>query len=160
MPRFSDSSLTQLLTCDIRLQKIFFEVINHWDCKVIEGKRNEAAQKANVTKGVSRTMFSKHVYPLGAPSLAVDVAPCPIVWSDTERFYAFGGFVIGVAAVLNITVRWGGDWDSDRDFRDQKFMDLPHFELSGKELVDPRSNDTRISSGDELEGLDKTIGLG
>ena len=26
-------------------------------------------------------------------------------------------------------VRWGGDWNMDNNFKDQKFNDLPHFEL-------------------------------
>lgn len=129
MPAFSAKSRANLATCDERLQQVFNKVVEYWDCTVIEGKRSEARQKANVAKGVSKTMNSKHVYPLDAPSLAVDVAPFPVDWQDTNRFYAFGGFVCATALSLGITLRWGGDWDSDRDFRDQTFHDLPHFEL-------------------------------
>ena len=70
--------------------------------------------------------YSKHNQ---EPSLAVDVAPWPIDWNDSHRFYHFAGFVLGIAAALNIRLRWGGDWDSDFDLRDQTFFDLPHFEL-------------------------------
>ena len=38
------------------------------------------------------------------------------------------GLVLGIAAVFGIKIRWGGDWDSDNDLNDQKFMDLAHFE--------------------------------
>lgn len=130
MPSFGAASLKQLETCDQRLQRLFLDVVQYWDCTVLEGKRSEAQQQINVAKGVSKTLDSKHVYPLGAPSLAVDVAPYPVKWNDRERFYAFAGFVIGTARKLGLTVRWGGDWDSDREFHDQTFMDLPHYEIT------------------------------
>jgi peptidoglycan L-alanyl-D-glutamate endopeptidase CwlK len=130
VPSFGPASLTQLGTCDQRLQRLFLDVVQFWDCTVLEGKRSEAQQQINVAHGVSKTMDSKHVYPLGALSLAVDVAPYPVKWTDLNRFYAFGGFVIGTARKLGLTVRWGGDWDSDRDFSDQHFNDLPHFEIT------------------------------
>jgi peptidoglycan L-alanyl-D-glutamate endopeptidase CwlK len=34
-----------------------------------------------------------------------------------------------VANTLGIKIRWGGDWNGDLQFRDEKFKDLPHFEL-------------------------------
>ena len=130
MPSFGAASTAQLRTCHSELQRLFTEVVKHWDCQVLEGKRTEAQQRINVAKGVSKTMQSKHVYPLGAPSLAVDVAPYPVKWNDTDRFYAFAGFVIGTATQMGMTLRWGGDWDGNRVFTDQTFHDLPHFELT------------------------------
>jgi hypothetical protein len=61
--------------------------------------------------------------------LAVDVAPYPVDWNDKERFYYFAGFVKGVASSLGISIRWGGDWNSDNNLKNQTFFDLPHFEL-------------------------------
>ena len=52
-----------------------------------------------------------------------------IPWNDHERFVMFASFVLGVAAVLGINIRWGGDWDGDREYKDENFRDLPHFEL-------------------------------
>jgi len=97
---------------------------------VLEGKRSEAQQKINVAKGVSKTLNSKHVYPLSELSQAADVAPYPVDWKDTIRFYAFAGFVLGVASQLGVKLRWGGDWDSDRNVAEETFRDLPHFELA------------------------------
>jgi peptidoglycan L-alanyl-D-glutamate endopeptidase CwlK len=34
-----------------------------------------------------------------------------------------------VASEEGVNVRWGGDWDGDRDIDDQTFDDLPHFEF-------------------------------
>ncbi len=128
MPKFGTRSKTALETAHPKLQELFNEVIKHWDCTVLEGHRSQERQDKMVQKGTSKLRWpnSKHN---SAPSRAVDVAPWPIVWGDTERFYAFGGFVVGVATMMGIKIRWGGDWDSDREVKDQKFIDLPHFEL-------------------------------
>ena len=128
MPSFGVASKKQLATSDSRLQKVFNEVIKHWDCIVIEGKRTKEQQAINVANGASHTVNSKHVTG-DKPSKAVDVSPYPIKWTDYPRFYAFSGFVIGTATAMGIKLRWGGDWDSDRDFTDQKFNDLVHFEI-------------------------------
>ena len=63
------------------------------------------------------------------PSNAVDVVPYPVDWEDTDRMYYFAGFVKGVAAVMGITIRWGGDWNDNTEVKDTNFKDLPHFEL-------------------------------
>ena len=138
MPKFSISSLQRLGTCHLRLQKLFNRVVIGWDCTVLEGKRGEEQQKINVAKKVSKTLDSKHVYPLDKPSLAVDVAPYPLKWPDPKSptyakdlalWYAFGGYVMGVADGMGIKIKWGADWDGDQIINDQDFDDLPHFEL-------------------------------
>lgn len=145
MYRFSRESDAQLSTCHTDLQRLFREVIKHWDCKVLNGKRTIERQRMNVAKGVSKTLNSKHVYPILEPSLAVDVVPYPLQWpqpplddspNELQRwmkeyalFYYFSGFVLGVAEKMGIAIRHGGDWDGDRDVQDQSFNDLAHFEL-------------------------------
>lgn len=134
MPKFSQSSLSQLATCHPELQLLFKEVINHFDCKVLEGYRNQADQEKAFAAG-----NTKLHYPNGnhnkRPSMAADVSPYPVNWNDTKRFYWFGGFVMGIATQLKdegkmkYNVRFGGDWDSDKDINDQSFNDLVHFEL-------------------------------
>ena len=37
---------------------------------------------------------------------------------------------MGVADMLGVSIRWGGDWDKDYDEKDERFRDLPHFELT------------------------------
>lgn len=130
MPAFGAASMKQLNTCHPDLRRVFLRVVEHWDCTIIEGKRTEAQQRINVANGTSKTMESKHVYPLNGPSLAVDVAPYPIRWRDQPRWYAFAGFVIGTAREMGVTLRWGGNWSGDRDeIGHQDWNDLPHFEL-------------------------------
>lgn len=74
------------------------------------------------------------------PSFAVDVAPWPIIWpGDCEtrrareialaRFYLMAGVITAIARDSGLSIRWGGNWDSDADLDDQKFYDLVHFEM-------------------------------
>lgn len=128
MPIFSKQSQTRLNSCDIRLQKVFNEVIKHWDCTVLEGHRGEQTQNEYY-----RTGKSKLKYPQGKhnsnPSLAVDVVPYPIDWEKTNNFIYFAGFVLGIARQMEIKLRWGGDWDQDFNTYDTRFVDMPHFEV-------------------------------
>ena len=128
MPRFGRRSKERLATCHEDLQKVFNEVIKHVDCSILCGYRNEEDQSAAVASG-----HSKAQYPNGrhnkVPSNAVDVAPYPIDWEDTERFTLFAGFVLGIAKSMGIDLIWGNDWDGDFKTKDTNFRDYPHFEL-------------------------------
>jgi len=128
MPKFSQTSKQRLGDCEPELQRLFKEVIKHYDCTVLCGFRTEEEQNQAYADKRSTKQFpeSKHnIY----PSMAIDVAPYPIDWNDMERFRHFAGFVEGMAASMGINIRSGGDWDMDHDFKDQRFIDMPHFEL-------------------------------
>ena len=132
MPRFGITSRDRLATCHTALQKIFNEVVKHFDCSILCGHRGEDAQNTAHDDGKSKLRFplSKHNK---VPSIAVDVAPYPVDWKDRDRFYYFAGFVKGVASQMGYEIRWGGDWDSDTQVKDNVFRDLPHFEFIIKE---------------------------
>lgn len=132
MAAFSTNSVRQLNTCDERIQKVLNEVIKTFDFSVLEGHRGEEAQNAAYARGASklRWPYGKHNR---SPSLAVDIAPYPVDWSNKEaarqRFCYLAGFVVSTGLALGVNLRWGGDWDGDRDTRDEKFRDLGHFEI-------------------------------
>ena len=128
MYKYGTRSTKNLSEAHPELQRLFNEVIKHYDCSIIEGYRGEEEQNRAYYAGKSGLKFpsSKHNK---KPSLAVDVVPYPIDWRDKDRFYYFGGLVKGIASQLGIKIRWGGDWDGDNKFKDQSFHDLPHFEL-------------------------------
>lgn len=128
MNKFSQKSLERLNTCHPDLQKVFNKVIENYDCTIICGHRGKDEQDEAVRLGNSKLQWpnSKHNQLL---SLAVDVAPYPLDWNDTSRFYHFAGYVLAVANFMGVKLRWGGDWNGDLKFRDEKFKDLPHFEL-------------------------------
>jgi len=128
MPRFSNSSLKKLNECHPLLQSLFHEVIKKYDCKVICGYRTEEKQTEAFDNGFSKTKFPNSKHNL-VPSHGIDVIPFPIDWTDHKRFYHFAGYVLGIANMHNVNIRWGGDWDIDLDFNDQTFYDLAHFEI-------------------------------
>ena len=128
MPKFGRSSRKQLSTCDEDLQALFEEVVRYFDCSVLEGHRGEEKQNKAFKEGKSKLPFPKGHHN-SLPSTAVDVVPYPIDWKDRERMSYFAGFVKGVASQMGIPIRWGGDWNSDNNLKDNKFDDLPHFEL-------------------------------
>ena len=129
MPRFSNKSKAKLDTCHPDLQRLFNEVIKHVDCTIIEGVRSVETQAEYFRTGRSRTMKSKHLKQPDGWSWAVDCLAYPIQWDNWKRNYLFAGFVKGMAASMGIKIRMGADWDGDFDTLDQRFHDLPHFEL-------------------------------
>jgi len=134
MPLFSQKSLTNLKTCHPELQVLFHEIIQYWDCTILEGYRNEEDQERAFREGRSLLHYpnGKHN---SMPSMAVDAAPYPLNWKNEKNFYFFGGMVCAVAArlyssgIMKHRLRWGGNWNSNADFDDEKFRDLVHFEL-------------------------------
>tara|TARA_Y100000296_G_scaffold48644_1_gene55751 strand:+ start:3390 stop:3692 length:303 start_codon:yes stop_codon:yes gene_type:complete len=96
------------------------------DVTIIEGLRTKERQEELVSQGKSQTKFSKHI-----EGRAVDLAPYPIDWKDRERFHYMGGMVRGIGKQMGVDVRWGGDWDSDGEIKDNKFDDLVHVEIRG-----------------------------
>ncbi len=128
MPQFSERSKQRLDTCHPDLQRLFNEVVKHYECSILIGHRGQDAQNMAFKEGKSKQQWpdSKHNK---LPSLAVDAAPYPIDWDDIHGFYHFAGFVLGIAESLGIKVRWGGNWAGGLNLKPQKFNDLPHFEL-------------------------------
>ena len=130
MYKFGKKSQERLETCHADLQKILNEIIKIYDFTILEGKRTLEQQQKYFKEGKSKldgiNKKSKHQ---SKPSLAVDIAPFPIDWNDTKRFYFLAGLVIAKANELGIKIRWGGSWNGSFDFKQNKFNDLPHFEL-------------------------------
>lgn len=133
MPKFSTKSQQKLLECHSDLQDLMNEVIKHFDITIIEGFRSPKDQEEAYRTGHSNLKpgQSKHNV---SPSRAIDVAPWKVTephidWNDIELFRFMGGFILGIASQMGIKIRWGGDWDSDFNFKDQRLIDLPHFEL-------------------------------
>lgn len=133
MPAFGSESQRKLETCDPQLQRLMTEVVKHWDCTILEGHRPQERQDELYEQGrtkpgpiVTWVRSGKHNK---KPALALDATPYPIDWKNTARLAAFAGFVIGVAKMLGIKIRWGGDWNRNTDPSDEKSPDWPHFEL-------------------------------
>jgi peptidoglycan L-alanyl-D-glutamate endopeptidase CwlK len=134
MPKFSQESFSRLSTCDHDLQVLFYEIIKTFDCTILDGFRSEVDQNIAFKAGNSKLPWPKSKHN-SHPAHAVDVAPYPVDYKNTKRLYWFAGYVLGVAQKLRDEgkmtrgVRYGGDWDSDKEIDDESFRDLTHFEL-------------------------------
>ncbi len=126
MPKFGKRSKERLRGVDARLVSVLNELVKIMDVTIIEGLRSEQRQEKLLKEGSTKTKFSKHI-----TGKAVDLAPYPIDWNDRDRFHYMGGMIRGIAKQLNVPVRWGGDWDSDGETKDNRFDDLVHVEIKG-----------------------------
>lgn len=128
MSTFGATSERNLQTCHPDLQRVFREVIKHRDCTIVCGFRNQADQDRAFAEGKSKLKWPNGNHNQ-QPSRAVDVMAYPIDWNDGERQSHFAGFVLGIAALLGVRMRWGGDWNQNGVIKDERFQDRPHFEL-------------------------------
>ncbi|MGX2973736.1 M15 family metallopeptidase [Ursidibacter arcticus] len=97
------------------------------DFAVIEGVRTKERQAELFKKGASKTMNSRHL-----TGHAVDLAPIvggQIPWNDKAKFKDIAKAMFQAAKELNVTIRWGGDWNENGKTEDERFYDGPHFEL-------------------------------
>ena len=124
MPRFGRTSKKRLEGVDTKLVDVLNELIKIMDVTIIEGLRTGERQKELLKKGATKVKYSKHM-----EGKAVDLAPYPIDWKNRDGFHYMGGMIRGIAKQLNVKVRWGGDWDSDGDVKDNGFDDLVHVEI-------------------------------
>lgn len=130
MPSFGEESKKNLEGVDPRLTRICEDAIQVMDFKVLDGLRTLEEQKINVVRGKSWTMNSKHLPdPTTGYSRAVDLAPYPVTWKDTEEFCVLAGVMRAVAFTHNIKLRWGGDWNSNDSTLDERNRDYGHFEI-------------------------------
>ena len=126
MPRFGKRSKERLKGVKPELVNVLNELVKIMDVTIIEGLRTEARQMELLAQGKSKTKYSIHL-----EGKAVDLAPYPIDWEDRDRFHYMGGMIRGIAKQLNVSVRWGGDWDGDGEVKDNGFDDLVHVEIRG-----------------------------
>ncbi len=145
MPAFGTLSKTNLIGVHPKLVQIANVAVSGWDCQVTGGQRSLAMQQLYVARGASKTMDSKHLKQADGYSHAIDINPFPYDWDKIQKgydaikratggmeiaeFYAFAGFVDGIAWALGTNLRSGYDWNTNRQFEDQTFLDLPHHEL-------------------------------
>lgn len=128
------------------LRSVFMEGINLADIQIIDGVRTFAEQERNLATGASTTLNSKHLpQPPDNLSRAVDAVVYPVEWANLEKGFEavkrvdpglkvlehfwMLGMLAGIAHMKGLKVRQGIDWNSDGDFSNQKFNDMPHTEL-------------------------------
>jgi len=147
MANFGKRSKEKLELAHPDLKLIHNFVIEYFDHSVYESLRTDEKQLEYFLGGKSKLdprnktkrKKAKHLIQSDGFAHATDSAPYPIKFEraakSKARFYMFAGYMFMASEILlkegKIThkIRWGGDWDSDKDFKDQSFDDLPHFEI-------------------------------
>ncbi len=94
---------------------------------ILESDRTLAQQRANVAKGVSQTMKSRHLISSDGMVRAVDIAPlvgtqASFAW---PLYYKLAPIMKQAAKDVKVPIEWGGDWKS--------FKDGPHWQLPWKQ---------------------------
>ena len=121
--KLSKVSEAKLSSVKPELQKVIrkaFETMP-FDVVVLEGIRTKQRQEELYYKKppATKTLKSKHL-----TGNAVDLAPYPIDWNDTDRFEALADVVKKAAKTVGVDIQWGGDWVTP--------IDLPHYEIKDK----------------------------
>jgi peptidoglycan L-alanyl-D-glutamate endopeptidase CwlK len=154
MPKFGNSSKRRRETLHPKLRKLVDELIKHRDFTIVDGWRGMKRQNELESEGKStvcwpdskhNTMVDDHgrfieLIPGAAPivgqnahpcAIAVDIAPYiggRIRWEE-KQVILLVGYALRLADELGIKVRWGLDWDGDRDIMETNFRDAYHIEL-------------------------------
>ena len=142
MPYYGTKSKAKLATCHLDIVEVCVRAIASGpDHTIIWGGRSATVQADLVADGFSQRLDSLHVIGEGRElSDAIDLAPWPVVWPNREnqtqaecedaikRFHVLAGYILGIAEVLGIALLWGGDWNRNWVYTDQRFDDLGHFE--------------------------------
>ncbi len=135
--RFSQKSEERLKTLHPDMARVVRRALGFqvMDFTVLETLRDHARQELMVKNGASKTMDSRHLANRNGLAEAADLLPYPYnvngidVWQDKQRFAVLAGLMYAAAAIENVEIRWGGDWDFDGNNADSTFHDMPHFEL-------------------------------
>ena len=124
--KFGKRSLDNLRGVHPDLVKVVYRALelSPIDFTITEGLRTVARQKELVAKGLSKTMNSRHI-----TGHAIDIVPLPVDWNNAQPFVEVSKYFFQAAKELGVAIRWGGDWNENGDWKDEKFMDLPHYEL-------------------------------
>jgi peptidoglycan L-alanyl-D-glutamate endopeptidase CwlK len=90
---------------------------------VIHGLRTPAEEQANLARGASQTLHSRHLPNAAGLACAVDIAALEdghVSWA-TGLYGRIARAVKEAAVELELPVEWGGDWKT--------LKDLGHFQL-------------------------------
>jgi len=73
------------------------------------------------------------------------VVPCPVDWSDHNKFRAIAAAFKQAAQELGVILRWGGDF--------KKFVDMPHFEIDESQAGRGHSSSPAPVPGSKVQAL-------
>jgi len=124
-------SAERLSTCHELQQELWNRVIKCMDVSIFCGERDEKAQTEAFNKGNSLARYPESPHNT-SPSLAVDAGPYPEGYSSIPAFMKLREIVLREWSQMktgDYILVWGGDWDADGDYGDQKLFDPAHWEI-------------------------------
>lgn len=111
------------------LQELFRDVASQIPILIMDAQRGKAAQEDAFRRKATKVHFPNSAHNW-VPSVALDVAPLPLVWTDRKAFrHLIVDIVQPTAKRLKIPIRCGIDFNMNGVLTDDKFVDLPHVEL-------------------------------
>ena len=128
MSGFDKASATRLKLAHPLLQKVMTAARKEVVFVVLDSQRGRAAQELAFRQKHSKVHFG-HSAHNWSPALALDVAPLPVNWKNTKPFAELAKVVLRLAKEMNVPLRWGADWNMNGKTTDEKFLDMPHYEL-------------------------------
>lgn len=152
MPKFSKASLKKLNNVHPRLRYLLHNAIKIYDFTILCGYRNKIDQNRAYNDKKSRVKWPNSKHNKKPYALAVDISPWPIDWKNYKAYYFLGGIIKALAKIMEIPIRWGGDWQGDNNFKNDTFLDLGHFELieGGQEMAGIKETKEALIGGNEL----------
>ncbi|MCK5600424.1 M15 family peptidase [Candidatus Pacearchaeota archaeon] len=143
---FGKTSTERLLTCYRDIQAIMHEAIarSDVDISVVCGQRGEEDQEEAFADGNSKAHYGESPHNVEPKSFAVDVIPWAEgkgQWNNEELFNRIAVHILAAnkklleEGIVSVQLRWGNDWDGDgipvdKD-PDERFKDMPHWEIKG-----------------------------
>lgn len=128
MPKFSKRSLLARAELHPKLQELVDEAIKEVDFVILDAQRGRAEQEKAFKAKNSKAHFGQSAHNW-KPAVALDLCPYPIDFNNVVGFRVIAKTMLAIAKRLDIPLRWGGDWDMDGDWKDERFLDWGHFEL-------------------------------
>lgn len=135
--KFDAASAKRLKGTHPLLQRLLIAARNQIPFTVMDSQRGKAAQEDAYRRGTTKARFGQSAHNW-SPAIAVDLAPIPLDWNKLDGFIALwrviGWYDIktgrggGLALLMKIPLRWGGDWNRNGQYTDDGW-DFPHYEL-------------------------------
>lgn len=134
---FTPKEIQRLETIHPKLRAVIYEAGQIVDFYIVCGFRDKIDQDLAYEKGFSKVRFPNSRHNKSddprfgeGTSDAVDLCPFPIDWNDRQKFYKIYNAMISASQKLKIPIRAGADFNQDGNLKNDKFVDLPHFELA------------------------------
>ena len=128
MTGFDKHAAERLKRAHPLLQKVMNAARAEVAFTILDSQRGRAAQELAFRQKRSKAHFGQSAHNW-SPALALDICPLPVDWKNTKPFVALARVILRIAGELNVPLRWGGDWNMNGKTTDERFVDMPHFEL-------------------------------